>query len=414
MGNIVVADHGLRVEGEELGEVPPVTQTLAPVAPSGCCDKPETVSVPPRFRPALAEEPLSHGFDIARLLAVPISTDEAWWPASSLLSIDPRTATPLTADLAGTLGNVTEHWTVHRDLMSSAADATDFVVEIENSGRARLRFGDDDHGKRPDPGTAFQATYRFGNGTAGNVGQEAIAHIVSSVNGAFTVLRNPLAAAGGTEPEEIEVVRRDAPQAFRTQERAVTQADYAAAAERRPDVQRAAATFRWTGSWYTVVVTPDRFGGLPVDDTFEARLRRHLERFRMAGYDLEVNSPHFVPLEVGLHICVKDQYFRANVLHAVERTLSSDLLPDGTLGLFHPDNFSFGQPVYLSRIVAAAQSVEGVDSVRTDVFQRRVDPSPVSLPDGVIEIGGLEIAQLANNPSFPERGQLTLAAGGGK
>ena len=85
-------------------------------------------------------------------------------------------------------------------------------------------------------------------------------------------------------------------------------------------------------------------------------------------------------------------------------------LPDGTLGLFHPDNFSFGQPVYLSRIIAAAQAVEGVDSVRPDVFQRLVDPSPVSLADGVIAIGRLEIAQLANDASFPDRGRLTLAA----
>ena len=37
-----------------------------------------------------------------------------------------------------------------------------------------------------------------------------------------------------------------------------------------------------------------------------------------------------------------------------------------------------------------------------------VDPSPTSLDDGVIEIGALEIAQLANNPNFPERGKLAL------
>jgi hypothetical protein len=58
--------------------------------------------------------------------------------------------------------------------------------------------------------------------------------------------------------------------------------------------------------------------------------------------------------------------------------------------------------------------VEGVDSVRVDTFQRMVDRSPVSLDEGVIDIGGLEIAQLANNPNFRERGKLTLDAGGGK
>ncbi len=393
--------------------MPQVSQVLA-VAGIGCCDVPDPVTIAPRYRPALAKAPLSHGFDVASLLAVPISADEMWWPASALLAIDARTAQPLVTDLTGTLLAVSENWTVRRDLLSSAADATDFVVELENSGRARLRFGDDDHGKRPDPGTGFVTSYRVGNGIKGNVGQEALAHLVSVTNGVFTAIRNPMAAAGGIEPESIEVVRRDAPQAFRTQERAVTPGDYAAVAQRRPDVQRASANFRWTGSWHTVFVTPDRFGDLAVDDPFETRLRRHLERFRMAGYDLEINTPQFIPLDLGLHVCVKDDYFRADVMQAVGRVLSSEVLPDGSLGLFHPDNFTFGQPVYLSPVIAAAQGVEGVDAVRPDLFQRLVNPDPISLANGVIPIAGLEIGQLANDPSFPERGRLTLVAGGGK
>jgi predicted phage baseplate assembly protein len=222
-----------------------------------------------------------------------------------------------------------------------------------------------------------------------------------------------LPAAGGVDPEDIESVRRDAPQAFRTQERAVTAADYAAAAERRADVQRAAATFRWTGSWYTVFVTADRFGGAAVDATFRTQLRRHLERFRMAGYDLDVDAPRYAALEVALHICVKPDYFRSDVLRAVQIALGSGVLPDGRLALFHPDNFSFGQPVYLSRIVAAAQEVEGVDAVSVLKFQREASPDAALLKNGVIPMGRLEIAQLANNPNFPERGRLTLEAGGG-
>jgi hypothetical protein len=414
LGNIVVADHGVSVADEPLGEVPPETLKLAPVAPLGCCDKPERQPVPPRFRPALKHAPLTHGFDIDTLLKVTNSQDKGWWPASSLLSINPRAATPRIAKLSGTLGTVADEWTIQRDLLASGGDANDYVVEVEDSGRARLRFGNDDQGKRPDPSTSFVATYRVGNGSAGNVGAEAIAHIASNTDGVFIAIRNPIPAAGGVEPEDVEAVRRDAPHAFRTQERAVTSADYAAAAERRPDVQRAGATFRWTGSWYTVFLTPDRFGGGEVDQSFKLRLRQHLERFRMAGYDLEVNAPRYVPLEVALHVCVKPDYFRADVRHAVEEALSSHVLPSGGLGLFHPDNFTFGQPVFLSSVIAAAQAVEGVDSVRVDTFQRMVDRSPVSLDEGVIDIGGLEIAQLANNPNFRERGKLTLDAGGGK
>jgi hypothetical protein len=415
LGNIVLADHGQTVRAEELGTVPEPRLRRAPATVGAqSCRRAEGEPIPARFRPTLARAPLTQGFDLARELGVALTQDEGWRPATSLLVRDPHDALPLVTELRGEIESVASNWTPRRDLLASDGDAPDFVVETENDGTALLRFGDDVHGRRPDPGTAFRATYRIGNGTFGNVGAEAIAHIVSDVAGVFESVANPMPAAGGIDPEDLDAARRDAPEAFGTQERAVTAADYAAAAERRPEVQRAAATFRWTGSWQTVFVTADRFGGAAVDPRFEARLRRHLERFRMAGYDLEVDGPRYVALDVALHVCVKPDHFRGEVRRAVEAELASDVLPDGRLAVFHPDNFSFGEPVYLSRIVAAVQAVEGVEAVSALKFQRLAAPDAGSLENGVIPLGRLEIAQLANDPNFPERGRLAVAAGGGK
>jgi len=415
LGNIVLVDHGQTVRDEPLGTVPdPHLRRVAVPAGAQSCQRAEGEPIPARFRPALASAPLAQGFDLASELRAPLAQSEGWWPASALILRDPHDALPLVTGLTGKLGSAASTWTPRRDLLASDGDVTDFAVETENDGIASLRFGDDVHGRRPDSGTVFTATYRVGNGTFGNVGAEAIAHIVSNVSGAFSAVTNPMPAAGGIDPEDIDAARRDAPEAFRTQERAVTAADYAAAAERRPEVQRAAATFRWTGSWHTVFVTADRFGGAAVDARFEARLRRHLERFRMAGYDLEVDSPRNVALDITLRVCVKSDYFRSEVLLAVKTELGSGVLPDGRRAVFHPDNFSFGEAVYLSRIVAAAQAVEGVEAVWALKFQRMAAPDAASLENGVIPIGRLEIAQLANNPNFRERGRLTLEAGGGK
>jgi len=415
LGNIVLADHGRTIGNEFLGAVVDKKRQRAPASASaGPCAHVDTRPVPPRFRPALKEAPLAWGFDLAADLAIPLTDDERWLSARALIARDPHEARPRVTSLTGTLGTVVTSWTAQRDLLSSERDAPDFVVEVENDGTALLRFGDDDRGKRPNPDTSFRATYRVGNGTLGNVGANGIAHVVLAAAGIVTTVTNPMPAAGGIEPEDIEAARRDAPEAFRTQERAVTERDYGAAAERRPDVQRAAATFRWTGSWHTVFVTADRFGGVAVDARFEARLRQHLERFRMAGYDLEVDGPQYVPLDITLHICVKPEYFRSEVVRAVRTELGASVLPDGRLGVFHPDNFSFGDDVYLSRIVAAAQAVEGVEAVWTQKFQRMGAPDPAALENGVIPIGRLEIAQLANDPNFRERGRLTLVGGGGK
>ena len=262
LGNIVLADHGRPIAGESLGVVPaPKLKRAAVTAASHDCKRIENEPVPVRFRPHFATGPVTQGFDIAALLAVPLTQREDWSPASALVARDPHQALPLIKALTGTLNSVVTGWTVRRDLLASAAAATDFIVESAEGGRAFLRFGDDAHGRRPDSGTNFTASYRVGNGVAGNVGADSITRIVANTAGDFESLTNPLAAAGGVDPEPIEAVRRDAPEAFRTQERAVTATDYAAAAERRSEVQRAAATFRWTGSWHTVFVTADRQNG---------------------------------------------------------------------------------------------------------------------------------------------------------
>ena len=56
--------------------------------------------------------------------------------------------------------------------------------------------------------------------------------IVTRLNPDCKLVRNPLPAQGGVEPETIEDVRQRAPAAFRTQERAVTEADYAEVTQR--------------------------------------------------------------------------------------------------------------------------------------------------------------------------------------
>jgi predicted phage baseplate assembly protein len=332
--------------------------------------------------------------------------------AGATLVSDPRAARPA-VELTGTLDTVKEPWRPQLDLLGSDGDATEFVVEVEHDATATIRFGDGVHGRRPDERTVFDATYRVGNGVAGNVGAGAIAHVVRSGGGVVRA-ENPLPAAGGVDPEAADAIRRDAPEAYLFQQRAVTQADYAEVSERNPRVQRAAASFRWTGSWHTVFVTADAVGGRSVDEEFETDLRQHLEPFRMAGYDLEIDAPRFVPLEVVLHVCVEPEHFRAHVKAAVLNVLSSRVRSDGTLGFFHPDRFSFGQPVYLSAIVAAAQGVPGVQSVIPKTFQRQHDDATAALDTGVLPMSRLEIARLDNDPTFPDRGLLVITTGGGK
>jgi hypothetical protein len=158
----------------------------------------------------------------------------------------------------------------------------------------------------------------------------------------------------------------------------------------------------------------DRFGGRPVDAGFEEELRAHLERFRLAGHDLEVDGPRYVPLEIEMLVCVLPEYFRSDVKATLLTVFGNGTLPDGRRGLFHPDNFTFGQPVYLSRLYEAAQAVEGVDRVDILRFRRQGVPDDAALAAGELTLHRLEIARLDNDPNFPENGVLRLIMEGGK
>jgi hypothetical protein len=134
----------------------------------------------------------------------------------------------------------------------------------------------------------------------------------------------------------------------------------------------------------------------------------------MAGHDLEVDGPRYVPLEIELRVCVKPDFFRSDVKAALLDLFSNRPLPAGRCGLFHPDNFTFGQPVFLSSIYAAAQAVPGVAWVKVTRFQRQGIPSGEAVKSGRLVLNRLEIARLDNDPNFPERGVLRLGLEGGK
>ncbi len=400
-GNMVLADHGLTRTEPLRPDTVPAPSLFRPPASNDPCVVQEPQAIPSRYRPQLSESPLTQAAPLDPSASATAAM--RWEVASALPAIS----------LASQHNGDTDTWFARRDLLNSGPDLTEFVVEVERDGTAQLRFGDDLLGKRPESGTRFTATYRVGNGTAGNVGAETLVHILTNLP-QIEAVRNPLAAQGGTEPESMEDVRQRAPSAFRRQERAVTPDDYAEVTERNSDVQRAAATFRWTGSWHTVFVTVDREAGRLVDAPFRQEICDHVERYRMAGYDLEVDAPRFVPLEMEMQVCVKPDYFRSDVKAALLEVFSNRILPDGRRGVFHPDNFTFGQTVYLSPLYFVAQAVPGVASVEITVFQRMGTDDPKPLEDGKLELGRLEIARLDNDPDFQEHGVFRLTLGGGK
>jgi hypothetical protein len=410
LGNIVLAEHGQRILNEELPQVPDRR----------------------RYRPRLQEAELTY--------AVPYAHDQAQnQPASLALLQDPRDAIPMI-----NLHDGEGLWWAQRDLLSSDRFALDFVVETESDGFAYLRFGDGVRGRQPRRNARLSADYRVGNGIRGNVGQEAIVHLVTTdpsllseltpatsrppksvldISSQILQVRNPLAAQGGTEPESLEQARLYAPQVFHLeQQRCIAADDYKRVTERHPEVRQAAATLEWTGSWYTVFIAVKRQGNRLIDLAFQHALLDFLEPYRLAGYDLKIVPPHYVPLDIVLTVKVAAGYFANTVKQSLLERFSNADLPGGQQGFFHPDRFTFGQPVYFSQMVQAAMQVPGVAGIylpgqassAVDVkFQRWGAAERGELEQGKIPISPLEIARLDNTASVPNNGRIAFHLEGG-
>ncbi|WP_372445112.1 putative baseplate assembly protein [Streptomyces verrucosisporus] len=367
-------------------------------------------------------------------------------PASALTP-DPRAALPAvrltggsgSGSGSGDGGDGEEAvWEPRRDLLGSGSRDRHFTGELEDDGRLALRFGDGVHGARPEPGTTLEVHYRLGGGTAGNVGAEAINHLVlcreagkageagegTDAGEPLPVagVRNPLPAAGGTGPEPVDQVRRLAPSApGRVRLRAVTARDYAELASALPGVRRAAAEIRWTGSVREAHVAIDADGTGQAPAELLDAVAQSLEAYRLIGHDLVVGPARPVPLDIEVEVCVTPGHQTGRILADLRMVLGNRRLPGGRLGLFHPDALGFGEPVRLSRLVAVAAAVQGVESVRVTRLRRLFADSSTDAPDpaggpvpddGVLRPAPLEVARCDNDPERPENGRLVLRLGG--
>jgi hypothetical protein len=427
-GNVIPADHGRTIVRTWPNPLAP-TQELPPLEPGGGrwpIDKQPLVDrqltfqampADPQYAPDGRLATGRHDLERPAAQAMPAITVEYGWP-----------------------GLESELFRPVPTLIGSDVYDAHFVAELGNDGQARLRFGDDQYGRRVGAADQARARYRIGNGRDGNLGAGSLAHIVvpdaadlvdpSNPGGPplpfpnIIGLRQPLAARGGVDPQSIEEVRQLAPEAFRAETfRAVTEEDYEEAAMRLAHVAAAKASFLWTGSWHTmfVAIHPDDpgllrrlpGGGALLEPGFAAAIAASLARYRLAGYDLVVRAAVYVPVELEIRLCIARGHFRGDVLQAVTEALSNRRLAGGRLGFFHPLNFRFGEAVYSSRIYALLQAIDGVESATIMVMKRYWDLANGELGRGLIPLGPSEIARLDNDRNQPEFGVLRLTAVGG-
>jgi Baseplate J-like protein len=400
-GNVLLVDHGRSVRDAQEACV-----TSTSVAGECACEGSvtEVTALAERLSFTLRQAPLTFADPLAPLESAAQAFERVLSEGAAQAVLTGR---PAHAD-ADAVPEPDWRWLPQPHLLDSLPDDRHFVAEIDDQGAARIRFGDGELGRQPAAGTRFRAAYRVGNGPGGNVGAGAIAYMVLDQrwHGAALTPRNPLPAGGGVAPEPLDDVRLAAPQAFRRRlGRAVTAADYAQLAGGHPALQRAAAQLRWTGSWYEARVAIDPLHTEQAGAALTESVERLLHPYRRIGHDLDVVGASYVPLDIELEVCAAPHMAASAVKAAALASLRA---------MFQPDRLTFGASIYLSQLVAAVQALDGVVQARVLRLQRLYMGPARELESGVLTIGAHEVAQLADDPNFPERGTLKVTMRGGR
>jgi hypothetical protein len=394
-GNIVVCSHG-HTRVDVLGPVDSSVM-VADCACEGSVVEAQIIAA--KFQPLLERGPLVFSDDI------PVSG-----PVTEVFQRDPFVAMP---DLSLTSKLTKQTWSARAALLGDGPESKVFVAECDDDGKATLRFGDGMNGQAPEVGEIFDATYRVAHCSQGNVGCDTINTVVFrdiSFNSVTILPRNPLSASGGVAPESVERAKMIAPGLLRTRrERAITASDYAELAQRNSKLQGATATLRWTGSWREASVTIDPLHTDEVQPVLMDAVKSELEKFRRMGHDLSVRAAKYVALDLEITVCVLPHIARTDVLRDLKRAFSSRVG-----GMFEPDKLVLGGGVRLSRVVAVAQALDGVQMVRVNRLDRQGTASNRSIDSGIVPMSPLEIAQIDNDPDFPEHGRCSFKLGGGR
>jgi predicted phage baseplate assembly protein len=298
-------------------------------------------------------------------------------------------------------GNGFQPWIMVDNFAGSSRTDKNFTLNVATG---TIAFGDGEQGKIParfpDPSRPNQdlaniqaANYRWGGGARGNAGANTVTSLQSPIPYVDSVT-NLRPMAGGQDEETLGDAQDRAPQAIRSQSRAVTADDFVYLAQQTPGtrIRRAQAlalrnpnieATRPSGSGLpvtttpspgalSVMVVPDSLDAKPVPTTQTLTLvAQWLNSHRLITTELYVVAPRYREVEVDAQVIAETTADTNGVAQAVEQNL---------LGFFNPltggkagTGWEFGGTIYFSDIYRTILNTPGVARLASGAVTLYVD-----------------------------------------
>ena len=263
-------------------------------------------------------------------------------------------------------------WTEVPSFYGQSASAQVFVARQDANQNTYIDFGDGVNGALVPTGTNnIVATYRYGGG-ASSPAAGKLTVVAKSFPGLQSVV-NPVAVAGGSDPNPASLIRKYAPRSVLTFGRAVSVFDYQAIAAGAPGVTMASAQWSWDAA--------NQRAGVMVYVAGQPGIAASVQTLLNASGDpnrpVTVRAATQIPVNLTLQLVVL-----AGVDIPTLESAVTTALCDPSTGVFSPPQIAIGQALFDSNIEAALQVIPGVIAVAASTFAlgTSVDPGPLHIP----------------------------------
>jgi hypothetical protein len=284
-----------------------------------------------------------------------------------------------------------------------------FVLDERPDTTPYVKFGDGIFGRKLQSGELITISYRSGGGSAGNIPEQTLTKVVSSVPIISSVTNNA-DFSGGADAQTIEQLRELIPASLRTLDRAVAEQDYSDLLVSTFSEVFAASTEANTedfGIDLNIYVVPQGSGITKISDNILLRnkLQNYIDRRKMVTVQFQILDAFGVDALITFEVFIANTASKSTVSSAIRTAVQNffNISTGGTSG----DGIGFATPILLKDIANLIEGVVGVErfEIKRLTYRPRVDKKVIGI------ITDYNISQVQVYPKVEEREWLLAAAG---
>lgn len=262
-------------------------------------------------------------------------------------------------------------WSYIWNLAEAGPYDTVFSTKFNSDGTTSIIFGDGFNGAAPESGKKISATYRYSVGSAGNVDAGAITSVSFvpgvGLNPTTLSVTNAAPASGGSDGDNLSLIRKNIGKALSTRRSVTTLDDYENLALDVSGVGKVNAVADiytsvnlYIQPLYDNTNTPGMSGSTPTTswNRLAATVGSIVSSKAPVGSTVTVLPPSYVSVDLTVSVKSDSAHTQRDINIAVARALI-----DVNVGIFSYNYYGFGDTVSLSDIYSALMAIEGVTQV---------------------------------------------------